>query len=114
MRDTESFYHRAVRIIKSIPKGKVATYGLIAHLAGSPRAARQVAYILSSSWKKHSLPWHRVVNSRGCISLKPGRGYEEQRELLEKEGVLFRDDGSLDLTDYQWKPEKDLADMEDF
>jgi methylated-DNA-protein-cysteine methyltransferase-like protein len=111
--EKQAFHDRAVRSIKGIPAGKVATYGLIARLAGSPRAARQVAYVLNSSWKKHNLPWHRVVNSKGGISLKPGRGYEEQKALLEKEGVVFREDGSIDLALYQWKPERSLADIED-
>ena len=70
----ESFYDRTVNLIRSIPEGRVATYGQIAGYAGSRRAARQVAYILHSSSEKHALPWHRVVNSKGGISLKPGQG----------------------------------------
>lgn len=85
----ESFYKRVISAIKSIPKGKVVSYGQVAEAAGNPRAARQVAYILHSSTGKHNLPWHRVVNSRGTLSLKPGSGYETQKKLLEKEGVLF-------------------------
>lgn len=114
MKSEISFYERAVNSIKSIPRGKVATYGMIARLAGNPRSARQVAYILSSSWKKHNLPWHRVVNSKGGISLRPGRGYEEQRERLDREGIVFREDGTIDLERYKWKPGKILTDMEDF
>ncbi len=108
-----SFFERAVRCIQSIPRGKVATYGTIARLAGSPRAARQVAYILNSSWKKRNLPWHRVINSKGGISLKPGRGYEEQRELLVKEGISFGEDGTIDLERFGWEPHENLDESED-
>lgn len=100
----KSFYHRVVDAIQSIPKGKVATYGQIAGYAGSRRAARQVAYILHSSSEKHDLPWHRVVNSKGGISLKPGQGYELQKRRLEAEGVVFKEDGSIDLKRFQWRP----------
>jgi methylated-DNA-protein-cysteine methyltransferase-like protein len=99
-----SFFSRAVGVMRSIPKGKVATYGLVATLAGNRRAAREVAYILHSSSEKHGLPWHRVVNSKGGISLKPGHGYEDQKMLLEKEGVIFRDDGTIDLKRFMWQP----------
>lgn len=100
----ESFYQRVVNVIKSIPKGNVATYGQIAGYAGSSRAARQVAYILHSSSEKHDLPWHRVVNSKGGISLKPGQGYELQKGRLEAEGVTFKEDGCVDLKRFQWRP----------
>jgi methylated-DNA-protein-cysteine methyltransferase-like protein len=112
MDSRDSFYERAVRSIQSIPRGKVATYGMIARLAGSPRAARQVAYVLSSSWKKRNLPWHRVVNSKGGISLESGRGYEEQRELLVKEGISFDEDGNIDLDRFGWRPQLDLDDSD--
>ena len=84
-----SFHQRVVAIIKKIPKGKVATYGQIAALAGNPRAARQVVRILHSSSQKEQLPWHRVVNRQGRISLRPGSGYETQKELLKEEGIAF-------------------------
>ena len=98
------FYRRVIGIIKKIPKGKVATYGQIAEYAGKPRAARQVAYILHSSSEKENLPWHRVVNSKGSISLRRGHGFELQKDLLEKEGITFRDDGSINLEKLQWNP----------
>ena len=101
---SKSFHQRAVEIIKRIPKGKVATYGQIAALAGEPRAARQVVRVLSSSSGKHDLPWHRVVNKLGMISLQPGRGYEIQRSLLEAEGVEFDAEDKIDLRRYLWLP----------
>jgi methylated-DNA-protein-cysteine methyltransferase-like protein len=97
---TSQFYTRVINAIKRIPKGKVATYGQIATLAGNPRAARQVAYILHSSSSKESLPWHRVVNSKGGISLKPRHGYELQKQLLISEHVEFMDDERIDLNLY--------------
>jgi len=93
-----------VEIIRSIPQGKVATYGQIAHYAGNPRAARQVAYILHSSSRKEHLPWHRVVNGKGAISLAHGCGYEDQRELLQKEGIVFDEKDCVDLKRFLWKP----------
>jgi methylated-DNA-protein-cysteine methyltransferase-like protein len=79
----ESFHERVVRVIKKIPKGKVATYGQIATMAGSPRAACQVVRTLHSSSKKEKLPWHRVINSQGKIGLKEYQGYELQKAMLE-------------------------------
>lgn len=99
-----AFSERIKEIIRSIPKGKVATYGQIAAFAGSPRAARQVVRILHACTIKDNLPWHRVINSQGKISLKPGHGYESQKKLLQKEGVKFFLDGSIDMKKYQWRP----------
>jgi methylated-DNA-protein-cysteine methyltransferase-like protein len=91
-------------MIRRIPEGKVATYGQIASLAGNHRAARQIAWILHSSSRKENLPWHRVVNSQGGISLKPRRGYEVQKALLSKECVEFDENDHIKLQDYLWKP----------
>jgi len=102
----ETFHTRAVRLIQRIPKGKVATYGQIATLAGDPRGARQVVRILNSSWKKEKLPWHRVINRNGQISLPPSGGYELQRSLLEKEKVVFGLNDTIDLKRFLWKPRK--------
>ena len=100
----KSFYQRVIDIIKSIPAGKVATYGQIAAYAGNYRAARQVAFILHSSSRKENLPWHRVVNSKGSISLKPSHGYEIQKKLLKKEGIIFKKNNCIDLKRFQWFP----------
>ena len=97
----DPFTERIRITIKSIPYGRVATYGQIAALAGNPRGARQVARILHSSSRKHGLPWHRVINSRGTISLPEGRGYELQRTLLESEGIEFRAE-HIDLQRFGW------------
>lgn len=80
------------------------TYGQIATLAGSPRAARQVVRILHSMSQKYQLPWHRVVNVKGQIGFKELFLFEEQKSLLEMEGIAFNNDCVIDLTKYQCHP----------
>jgi methylated-DNA-protein-cysteine methyltransferase-like protein len=92
-------------IIKNIPHGKVSTYGIIAAHANNRCGARQVARILHSSSDKYDLPWHRVVNREAKISLKPGLGYELQRDLLEIEGVVFDGKGRIDFKRFLWRPD---------
>jgi len=75
-----------LEIIENIPYGKVMTYGQIATYAGSPRGARQVSRILHSMSAKYGLPWHRVINSKGGISLTGEPGFT-QGELLSQEGI---------------------------
>jgi methylated-DNA-protein-cysteine methyltransferase related protein len=100
---SDPFQQRIVRLLKRIPRGKVATYGLIATMAGNPAAARQVVRALHSSSEKEKLPWFRVVNSSGKISLPRGAGYEEQRARLEAEGIVFSASGRIDLKKYLWR-----------
>lgn len=100
----KSFYERVIDVIKNIPEGRVATYGQVARYAGNPKASRQVAYILHSSTEKEGLPWHRVINSKGGISLRPKRGYELQKQMLEKEGITFDDENRIDLECFGWLP----------
>ena len=97
-----TFQQRAINVIKRIPPGKVATYGQIAVMAGDPRGARQVVRVLHNFSTKENLPWHRVINRQGRISLRPGSGYEQQRAMLEDEGVSFNRNGTIDLRRYQW------------
>ncbi len=98
----QPFTLRIIEIIRAIPEGNVATYGSIAAMAGNPRAARQVSRILHTCASKEDLPWHRVINRQGKISLKPFQGYEVQKQLLEQEGVLFNDNDRVDLNRFQW------------
>lgn len=91
----QEFTQQVIDAIRAIPPGKVATYGSIALRAGNPKGARQVARILHSLSGKENLPWHRVVNSKRMISLPEGYGYEEQRMLLEAEGINFTRQGSI-------------------
>lgn len=104
-RGSMSFTERAVALIKQIPSGKVMTYGQIAGLAGSPRGARQVVRVLHSMSKKHNLPWHRVINSKGEIGFKDEEMYVVQKLSLEAEGILVSSDGKLDLKVYLYEPD---------
>ncbi len=83
--------------IRRIPKGRIATYGSIARQAGNPRAARQVARVLHACSRTENLPWHRVINSQGRISLPRVRGYERQKRLLIAEAIVFGDGDRVDL-----------------
>ena len=95
------FTERVVKLVRRIPRGKVATYGQIAVLAGNAYASRQVAWLLHSLSDKEKLPWQRVINSRGTISLRAQAG-ERQRSLLEREGVQFGLHGRIELARYLW------------
>lgn len=101
----ETFTQKAILIIKNIPEGKVMTYGQIARLAGSPRGARQVVRVLHSMSKKHQLPWHRVINSKGEIGLKDDEHFSIQKLSLESEGVEFNQNGTINLEFYSYHPE---------
>jgi len=94
-----SFTFRAAELIGSIPRGKVATYGQIAGMAGDPRGAREVVRVLHT---QKNLPWHRVLAAGGRITL-PGSGGALQRKLLEAEGVQFNADGTTPLALYGWQ-----------
>jgi len=99
---------RIVRTLKRIPRGRVASYGQIAALSGNPRAARQVVRALHTASRAERLPWYRVVNAAGRISLSRGAGFEEQMSLLRREGVLADDSGQIDLDRFQWRPRKSI------
>jgi methylated-DNA-protein-cysteine methyltransferase-like protein len=99
-----TFHQRIKQVIKRIPKGRVATYGQVAALAGDPRGARQVSWVLNSSSKSDNLPWHRVINGQGRISLPENMGYELQRAMLSDEGIAFGLRDKIDLNRFQWKP----------
>lgn len=103
-RPESPFTRKAKEVIRAIPRGRVATYGQVAALAGRPRAARAVAWILHSSSDAALLPWHRVINGRGGISLGRGRGFEDQKKRLGAEGVAVSRGGRVDLKRFQWEP----------
>ena len=98
------FTKQAVSVIRQIPEGKVLTYGRVAVMAGSPGKARQVAWLLHSMSRKYDLPWHRVINAKGKISLPEGGGYHRQKAMLIAEGVRFSDRDAVDLKQYLWLP----------
>lgn len=96
---------RIWQVIMQIPPGKVSTYGDVARMAGLPRAARRVGHALRGLPADTRIPWHRVINSHGRLSLPAGsNSYYSQRERLESEGVVFSGPGKLSLRRYRWQP----------
>lgn len=96
-------YARIYETVARIPRGKVATYGQIAELAGLPRRARQVGYALHALPPGAPIPWQRVLGAGGKISLTGPAG-ARQRELLAAEGVEFTESGRIDLDRFGWRP----------
>jgi methylated-DNA-protein-cysteine methyltransferase-like protein len=104
VKEISAFSKKVIKLIQSIPAGKVATYGQIAELAGKPQGSRGVAWILHSSSTAYQLPWHRVLNAQGKISFEIGtHNFRQQKKRLEKEGVDLTVDGRLSLARFQWK-----------
>lgn len=98
-------YERIYSVVRRIPKGRVATYGQVASLAGLPGHARQVGYALHNLPEDSNVPWHRVINAKGEISSRSERGYDlVQRGVLEAEGVRFDMTGRIDLRRFRWAP----------
>ncbi len=98
----ESMYRRIYSVVNMIPPGRVATYGQIARIAGGC-SARNVGYAMSSVSQESDVPWHRVINSRGRISVRSsGEACTAQDRILESEGVVFSTSGSVDLERFGW------------
>lgn len=101
-------YERFYRVVRRIPRGRVATYGQVAALAGRPRGARLAGHALSALRNtRHDVPWQRVLGARGPgragVSLKDPMGAAVQRDLLEREGVAFDARGRVDLARFGWR-----------
>jgi methylated-DNA-protein-cysteine methyltransferase-like protein len=97
-------YERIWRAVRGIPRGRVATYGQVASLAGFPSHARMVGYALHTLPPGFPVPWHRVINERGMISFPASHiNYREQRALLEREGIRFVLD-RVDMAQFGWRP----------
>ena len=97
------FFERVYEFVKTVPKGKVVTYGDIARAIGSPRASRQVGWALHSNPYYGIVPCHRVVFKDG--SLAPGfafGGIDIQKSMLLSEGVEFKEDYKVDIEKYRW------------
>ncbi|KKQ67500.1 MAG: Methylated-DNA/protein-cysteine methyltransferase [Candidatus Daviesbacteria bacterium GW2011_GWA2_38_24] len=98
-----NFKELVIKITKSIPYGCVTTYGTIATLSGMPRGARLVGGILHFAYQKEDLPWHRVINREGFISIRcMDHPKELQKALLEQEGVKVSKDLTIDLSTFGW------------
>lgn len=94
-------FERIYEVVKSIPEGKVATYGQVALLAGNPRWARVVGYALHNNPDPSTIPCHRVVNREGKVAeIYAFGGGAVQRQLLEEEGIIFEPNGRIDLKKY--------------
>ena len=91
--------YEILSVVEEIPPGKVATYGQIARLTGREKSARLVGKILSTSQQYGEYPCHRVVNHAG----RTAPGWFEQPELLHREGVLFKENGCVDLRQCLWE-----------
>lgn len=97
-------HQRIHAVVRKIPRGRVATYGQIAALAGIPGHARQVGYALHALPSDSTVPWHRVINARGEVSRRKVPGSElSQRMLLEREGIRFDARGRVDLGKVGWR-----------
>lgn len=99
-----SSFAAIARVVRRVPRGRVATYGQVVRLAGLPRGARQVGYALNALPAGTVVPWHRVINAGGRISLPPDAGGIEQRLRLLAEGISVTEAGRVSLSRYQWRP----------
>lgn len=108
VRERAGSYGRIYRVVGRIPRGRVATYGQVALLAGLGGHARQVGYALHALHgldAGREVPWHRVINARGEVSLRSVPGWERiQHQLLEEEGIHFDARGRVALARYRWSP----------
>jgi len=106
-----NFFDRVYAVVRRIPRGKVASYGQIAALLGHPQAARTVGWALNAlrDTDIDDVPWQRVINSQGRISIsRADLGAELQQALLEEEGVEFDPRGYVDLRRFGWEGMDDV------
>jgi methylated-DNA-protein-cysteine methyltransferase-like protein len=99
-------YARIYAVVRRIPRGRVATYGQVAELAGLGGHARQVGYALHALPESTTVPWHRVLNARGTLSPRHSAGEISQRLRLEREGVRFDAGGRVPLDRLRWRPSR--------
>jgi methylated-DNA-protein-cysteine methyltransferase related protein len=109
----KALYHRIYEVVRQIPPGRVATYGQVATVVGSPVTARQVGDALAAlraSTPGPAVPWQRVINAQGKVSTR-----RHQQQLLEQEGVVFDAKGCADLRRFGWQgPDPAWAAMHGF
>lgn len=110
MKTTENFYGRVYEIVRNIPRGKVATYQQVAMMVSTPRAAQAVGWALRALPDMHDVPWQRVINSAGMISIENLRAPKSlQVKLLREEGITVKQiEGNhfVDLEKYQWRSQR--------
>lgn len=95
----DEFAFLVLSIVSEVPKGKVASYGQIAKLAGYPKNARKVGKVLSNAEFFGRFPCHRIIHSNGKLV----QGWKEQQGILEREGIVFKKDNVVDMKKYQWR-----------
>jgi methylated-DNA-protein-cysteine methyltransferase-like protein len=105
----QALFRAIYAVVRRIPRGKVATYGQVALLAGLPRGARVAGRAMQASSRVDRIPWQRVIGKRGTrsgkISIHDPIGAAVQRQLLEAEGVTITDAGSISLARHGWQPD---------
>ena len=100
-RERAVIFRRVYALVRAIPPGRVVSYGMVARALGMPRGARTVGWALRAC--PRDVPWHRVVNAQGKISLRSSGGHDRQRALLRREGVRFDRQGRIDLERFAWR-----------
>ena len=104
-RDSDGLHARIHAVVRRIPRGRVASYGQVAQIAGIATHARLVGYAMAALPEGSRVPWQRVVNAQGRVSPRATPGYDAlQRALLEREGVRFDAQGRIDLARFGWRP----------
>ncbi len=100
--EAQSLFPRIYEVVKQVPRGQVTTYGAVAQIVGRGCDARLVGYAMAGL-RDDSVPWQRVINARGTISPRAGRGADIQRKRLEAEGVEFDARGRVDFDRFGWR-----------
>ncbi len=104
---------RVYALVRACPAGRVTTYGWLGAAVGYPKAARVIGWIMNNTPRGMELPAHRVINSKGELTGSWAFGQKgRMRELLESEGIVFSEKGTVDLKRYGWQPMLDLTDDE--
>lgn len=108
--EMSKFKESVIEVVRMIPEGKVVSYGQVALYVGVPRAARQVGWILNQLEEKVQVPWWRVVNNEGRISIKASKyTADDQKRLLVKEGIKVDDDFSFDIDKHRFVPDENFV-----
>ena len=108
------FTSAVCQVVRRVPSGRVTSYGAVAALVGAPRAARGVGSVLNALPSQTDVPWWRVVNRLGEVTIPPDLGLRAlQRTLLESEGVAFLPSGRVDLDRHAWSGPEELDDLEE-
>ncbi len=104
MQNDHGYRERVYEIVRTIPRGRVMTYGQLAEILGEGYTPRTVGFVMHASADK--TPWHRVINAQGaCSTGRVVLPHDKQQRMLEAEGVIFNERGRCDLKNYLWIPE---------